>query len=135
VAGCEYSRFVQDLLRIGESVNSWLWDRRSIYRVSRRPRAGVEQDTFRLIPVMPNLRSSGPAASTASPAGNATKTAGNVGNLKRTNKQQKGKKKGKKNTRTSGQVRDDGLACYQQAPHPPHAQRGWILRPAGRTLT
>jgi hypothetical protein len=53
VAGCEYSRFVQDLFRIGESVNSWLWDRRSIYRVSRRRRAGVEQDTFRFPPILP----------------------------------------------------------------------------------
>ncbi len=55
---------------------------------------------------MPNLRSSGTPASTASPAGNATKTAGSVG--KRTNKKKKGKNKGKKNTKKSDQVRDDG---------------------------
>ena len=68
----------------------------------------MQLDTFsRLIPVMPNLRSSGTPASTAGPASNATKTAGNVG--KRTGKKKKGKNKGKKNAKKSDQVRDDGL--------------------------
>ena len=106
MAGCEYSRSAQDR-GIGES---WVLDRRSIYRVSRRRRASVEQDTFRFIAVMPKLRSTGPTASTASPTSTSTKTAKITGKSnKKKQKGKNGKKKGTTSTKKSNQVRDDSL--------------------------